>query len=296
MRIAMIAVAVLGLALPCLAWGLGLVAAPPEPASSALLEPAWKQWLVVLTGFAVKPAYMLAALVLAWRLRRAHGPGHRALCWALWAFFAGEAACACNYLACDEQSLLADTAHSWGMVLAAAGGAWAVAAALRPRLVPDDGECALAAACRPCTRAQGCRADRLLPLAPLLLAAAALVPLTVELRPIAASTVLLGTPYAYRHEWAQLAFELRWCPLLAIALALVALGCAWRDRRDAAFGWTCAAAGPLAFAWFRAVLALWHDDPAWFLAWEELAELATVAGIWWWLHCLPPDDRSCHSP
>lgn len=276
-------------------------------------EPAWKQWLVVLTGFVVKPLYMLLSLALAIALRRATTPGTVGLRRALWAFFLGEAFCALNYAVFHEDSLLTDMLHSWGMALAAGFGTWAVAAGAMRHLLPENGRCGFDSLCQPCTARSGglrpagggqgsivplassgsaprtpragvCRHERVLPLAAAMLLFSALVPLTAPCQPIAATTCILGTPYAYGHAWAQTVFELRACPLAAIALALPALGLALARRGGPALVLLCAASGPLAFAFFRLVLvAAWRDDPAWFLAWEELGELATVLAAAWWL-------------
>lgn len=247
-------------------------------------DPMWKQWLTVLTGFVVKPLYMLLALAVAIGLRRAATPGTIGLRRAMWAFFLGEAFCALNYLAFHEDSLLTDMLHSWGMALAAGFGTWAVAAGAMRHLLPDEGRCALERLCRPCTRAAVCRHERLLPLGALLILCGALVPLTATCQPIAATTCILGTPYAYGHAWAQTVFELRACPLAAIILAVPALGLALARRGGPALALLCAASGPLAFSFFRLVLvSAWHDDPAWFLAWEEFGELASILAVIWWL-------------
>jgi len=250
------------------------------------VEPAWKQWLVVLTGFAVKPTYMLLSLVLAIWLRRATTPGTVGLRRALWAFFAGEAFCALNYVAFAEESQFTDMLHAWGMAVAASFAAWAVAAGATRHLLPDaaGGRCALERLCQPCTRAGTCRHERLLPLGAVLILFSALVPLTAPCAGIAASTTILGTPYLYRHDWVQVVFELRCCPLAAVLLAALGLALALVRRHGAAIACLCAASGPLAFAFFRLVLvAVWRDDPAWFLAWEELGELATILALIWWL-------------
>ena len=31
------------------------------------------------------------------------------------------------------------------------------------------------------------------------------------------------------------------------------------------------------------LVAAWRDDPAWFLAWEEFGELASILALGWWL-------------
>lgn len=257
-----------------------------EAAVPRLSEPAWKQWMVVLTGFVVKPLYMLLALGLAIHLRRAITPGTVGLRRALWAFFAGEAFCALNYLVFAEESQFTDMLHSWGMALAAGFGAWSVAIGAVRHLLPDaeGGRCGLERLCQPCTRGSLCRHERLLPLAALLTIFSALIPLTATCQGLAAATTILGTPYAYRHDWVQVVFELRCCPLAAIGLGLLGLGLALARRHGAALACICAAAGPLAFAFFRLLLgAGWRDDPAWFLAWEEFGELATILAVGWWL-------------
>jgi rhodanese-related sulfurtransferase len=252
-------------------------------------EPAAIQWLTVLTGFLVKPGYMLLALVAAILLRRARTPGTVALRRSLWCFFLGEAFCALNYLAFDEENLIADHLHSVGMLLAMAFGAWAAWNGLHRHAIGSDGSrCALGGVCRPCTRDRICRADQALPLIAGGLMLAACVPLTTDPIPAWVSlTTVLGTPYAYRHDMAQQLIEVRWYPLCGLALALWSLVPWWRGQPAVATAWLCAAAGAIGFALFRVLLVqVWRDDPAWFLAWEELSEFASLIAVWWWMPVL----------
>lgn len=241
------------------------------------------QWLVVITGFVVKYLYMLMALVLAIRLRHAHSPGLTALRRGMWSFFLGEAFCALNYMAFDEDSVVTDHLHGVGMLLAVAFTAWAGWSGLRRHVLGDTGgRCLLVGWCAPCTRTSLCRVERFFPLAVGLTALTACVPLTLDPIPAWSSlTVILGTPYAYRHDMGQQLIEARWYPWLALVLSAWALCRWWHGHHRAAAVWLCAALGPATFALFRTVmLHAWHDDPAWFLAWEEFSEMATMVAVW----------------
>lgn len=256
--------------------------ATPFP-RSARTEPPWKQGLVILSGLVVKPLYMLLTLLLALGLRTATHPVTVALRWSLWLFLAGEVACALNLVFCHEASVPLDGLHGWGMALSVSAAAWAVLMGMSAPPA-DAGRCSWDSWCRPCSRPERCPRLRLIPLLPALVLVAALIPLSAGLVTIATTSTLAGQPYAYRHEMPQVIFELRILPCCAVLLAGMGLALALRGRSTIALACTALAAGPLSFSLLRLLLGgVWHDDPAWFLAWEELSEMAALLALWWML-------------
>jgi hypothetical protein len=265
-------------------------AAATGPAQAVPLHlPLALQWLTVGTAFVVKPLYMALGLLLAWFLRRRRDPDLSALKWAMVFFFAGELSCAVNYLFFNEGSWPAEYLHMSGMVLAFGLMVLAVAEFFDERIVhfsAVDRNCALLAACGKCYKSAevACRLRLVfMVVLPCLLLLCA-VPLLVPLHPVVKETVILNTPYTYAHPVVYQFFETRLAPLVAALFLLAALLLMLRRRERS---WTsakfffAAGAGFLSFALFRlALFALFRDNLAWFVIWEEWAEMMFIAALW----------------
>ena len=78
----------------------------PAPARPS---PLHEQVALVFTGFGLKPLYMALSFVLVLILWRSRAGDLVALRWGMACFFAGEAACAVNYLVFNETSHLSDS-------------------------------------------------------------------------------------------------------------------------------------------------------------------------------------------
>lgn len=259
-------------------------------------EPLWKQWLLVLSGYVLKPIYMFLTLLAAWLLRSATSPGLVAVRRSLWCFFAGEAFCAIDYLGFGGNSFVMDWFHNAGMVAAISFGFWAVMVLVHQHLLGEDGKpCIFQGLCQPCTKLKHCRIDKALPLTWGTLALLACVPFTVEPIPTWASlTTILGSPFAYTHDVTRQLVELRYLPLVGFAFLFLSLPWVLRLRNPIATVWLAAAAGPIIFGCFRMVLVMvWRDDPVWFPVWEEIGEFANILALWWWM---PAILRSIRSP
>jgi hypothetical protein len=250
---------------------------------SSLLE----QWALVLTGFVVKPLYMLLALGLAAVLWRRREADLAALFWAMAAFFVGEAFCAANYLAYGERSLLFEYLHCYGMVLSFGLVTFAVLEGVDRRLVKlsDPGAtCAAIALCQQCVKYKPvpCGLKRVFLVVIPAAIVMALAPLTASLAPVAYNTRILGTFYTHTHAIAHQVFEIRYLPMAALVLLAIALAVLLFKRAESIF-WSklffSAGMGAMGFSYFRAILLhLYRDNLAWFAIWEEVTELLFVVG------------------
>jgi hypothetical protein len=248
----------------------------------------WLQWAAALTAFAVKPFYMLLSLLIAIGLRRQHSPDLSALKWAMALFFGGELSCAVNYLFFAERSHWAEYLHMAGMAAAFALTVLALVEFIDKRLVrysPADAPCALLAACGKCYKTAPVRCSLRVAFtigAPCLAALCAL-PLLAQPRPALQDVVILGTPYAYSHPLAYQLVEIRYAPIAAALFFAAALFLLLRLKERAFAGakyFFAGGAGFLGFAMFRLVLlAVYSNNLAWFVIWEELTELIYIGAL-----------------
>jgi len=246
-----------------------------------------EQWAAALSGFVVKPFYMLLSLVLIVWLWRSAAPDLAALRRSMAAFLVGEGFCAANYLFFRDQSHLAEFLHSYGMVLAFGFAAWAILEGLDRRLVgfsDPERRCAALPLCGPCVKHAevSCGLKRvfilLIPCAIVL----GLMPLTAEPEMVSYNTAIFGAPYNWSHATVYQLFEMRFCPLYGIALlaaALLVLLARGLRGVPAAKLLFAAGLGPVGFGLFRLFLfGPYRDNLVWFAFWEEITELIFIVG------------------
>jgi rhodanese-related sulfurtransferase len=256
--------------------------------------PAYEQWAAVVTGFGVKPVYMLLSLVLVGVLWRRRAADLVALRWAMILFFAGEMFCALNYGITTHQSDLLEYLHSFGMVLCFGFTTYAIFEAMDERLIKysdADQKCAAVGLCRGCIKYTNipCGLKRMFLLLIPAAAVMALLPFCSRLEPVSYNTRIFGTFYNYSNAVVQQIYEMRLCPLAAIGLLIVSFLLLALKRHDpvrASKIFFAAAMGPLGFAFFRLFLFTpFRDNLVWFNVWEEITELLFVvcAGAVLWV-------------
>jgi hypothetical protein len=247
-----------------------------------------EQWLVVITAFGAKPAYMILSLIWIVWLWRCQAADLVALRWGLIFFLAGETACAANYIFFSGNSALTDYTHSYGMAVGFSFVAYAVLKGLDVRLVKyssANDRCAALSLCRACIKYADvpCGLRRLFSfLIPALIAISLMLPCAV-LRPLSHRMIILKSPQDFPTPmWAQL-FEGHYCAWISILLLLISWGVMWFKRKDPvplAKVFFAAALGPLGFGLMRLFLRVaYREDLAWANIWEELTELIFVAGV-----------------
>jgi len=249
-------------------------------------SPAYEQWAAVLTGFGVKPAYMLLSLALVVVLWRQKAPDLVALKWGQVFFFIGEAFCLINYAVFSGRSYLSEYLHSYGMVLSFAFTTYAIFEGMDSRLInfSGDGKCAAVGLCRSCAKYADvpCGLRRtFLWLIPAMLVLA-FMPLAASARLNSYNTRILGTLYNYSHPFVHQMFEIRICPVLALLPLAASMGVLlWKKERGVAMSKVLFAAGmgPLGFGLMRMfLLGPYGDNQVWFAFWEEITEFIFVCG------------------
>ena len=254
----------------------------------------FEQWLVVITAFGVKPAYMVLSLLWIIWLRRQTSPDLAALRWGLISFLAGESACAVNYLFFGGLCDLADYLHSYGMAVSFSFVTYAALEGLDLRVVKYSAatdRCAALSLCRACIKHAEvpCGLRRVFTMLIPASIAVAFMPLCADLRAVSYDTTILNSLQHYSSPLSCQWFESRYCVWLA-ALLLSASWLVLVLKREDPVGPAkvlfAAAMGPLSFSLMRLFLrAAYSDDLVWSNVWEELTELVfvTATGFVLWV-------------
>jgi hypothetical protein len=268
------------------------------PAAATLVASPAEQAVAVVAGFVLKPTYMLLSLLLARALRGRREPGLAAVRRGLLAFFAGEAACAMDFLLGGPGDLL-DALHGLGMVAAGgllASGLFQVVDERVWHLSAPEHPCSATRFCGRCWKREEvpCAVQRLWLVTAAALGLLAALPLTAPLSPRVAAIEVHGTLVDYGSSPLLQWLQFRLLPVAAIAAFAAALALATRGpaglRR--AQPWFFAGLGVLLFVLLRfLLLSAFTAMPIWSDFWEEATELAAMLAVgvflWAWRVPLP---------
>lgn len=268
---------------------------PPVPMEEAARDiPLLDQTAVVLTAFVIKPLYMLLSLILAWVLRKSHDSSLIPLRWGLLAFFIGEAFCAINYLVFHDQSHLAEYLHNFGMVASFGFICYALLDGLDKRVIQysdPEKRCALIGVCGSCIKSQNvqCGVRKLFQLATLAFGLLTFIPLAAKINGISYDAYVFDTRYNYTWLKVDQLFEIRYCPLLAMALFLSAFLVMIFSKAKIIPTMTkilfSAGVGALGFGLFRLFLnSTFIQNLAWADSWEEITEFTLMVFIAYMLY------------
>lgn len=250
--------------------------------------PLYKQWIVIIYGFVIKPAYMLLSLVLIIILWGARPPDLRALKWGLTFFLVGEAFCSVNYYIFQDSSYLSEYLHSFGMVVSFGFITFALLEGIDRRIIKFsdmEQKCAAVGLCRACFKYTEvpCGFKRLFLFFTLAGIVLAFIPLTGVPHWVSYNTHILGTLYNYSHPVIHQLFEFRLCPIIAILLFFIALFILLVKKEDPitpAKVFFSAGIGYMSFGVLRFFLhASYRDDLLWSAFWEEATEFLFVAAV-----------------
>ena len=248
----------------------------------------FEQYIAVITGMTMKSIYMLASLGLIVFLWRKKSPDLAALRWGLLFFLLGESFCAVNYAFYSDDSYLLEYLHSFGMLLSFGFGTYAFFEALDLRLVKysdPDKRCAALGLCRRCIKHENvpCGLRRVFLLLIPAHIALAFIPLAAQPQMASYNVRIFGTFYNYSHHGLYQAFEIRYCPAVAIALfaaSFLVLLLKKRDPVPLSKLLFAAGMGPFAFSLLRlALFSAYRGNLVWFIAWEEITEFMYIAGV-----------------
>ncbi len=271
------------------AGGLQAWSALPEGQSSAFRSTTrFEQWLVVVTGFGIKPAYMLISLIVVIWLWRQRSPDLVALRWGLMAFWLGENACSVNYLFVHGNSDLWEYFHNFGMVVCFSFVTYALLEGTDRRLIKYSSakdRCAALSLCRACVKYADvpCGLRRVFVLLIPATIVVALIPLCANLKVAGYDTSIIGTTVHYSETLSSQLFEIRYCAILAILLLAASwLVLLFKRVEPVALAKVlfAAAMGPFGFGLMRLFLsAVYSEDLVWFVVWEEITELVFAIAV-----------------
>jgi rhodanese-related sulfurtransferase len=250
--------------------------------------PLFKQAVVVLSLYLIKPLYTGISLVLIYTLRRETSRHLTALRWSLLSFFLGEMICWVNFQFLKVESILLEYVHSFSMVLTIAFLTFAIVDMLDKRVLKFSdpaSRCALLGICRGCIKASKvpCALRRLFQISTLSLAILAFMPLLAAPSVVSYNTSIFGIVRNLMHPMTIQLYEIRYCPILALAFLLIALFLLLWGRLENALLekiFLSAGVGNLGFSFLRlAFLTFYRDDIVWFVFWEEATELLLMAAL-----------------
>ncbi|MGB2821184.1 MAG: rhodanese-like domain-containing protein [Phycisphaerae bacterium] len=262
----------------------------PKPVTPPIVRRAstFEQYVAIVSGFVIKPAYGLLSFLLILVLWRRRSPSHVTLKWAMITFFLGEQACAINYIAFGEQSYLMEYLHSLGMALCFGLTTFVLFDGLDRRVIrfsDPKARCAALSLCGRCYKHADvpCGLKRTFMLVLPAMAVIALMPLTAPISTPSYNTSIFGSPYNYSNVATYQIFEFRYCPTVAIVLLAASLAVLLLKRSDPvhlAKMFFAAAMGPLGFSLLRLfIYTPYHDSLVWYVFWEEATELLFIVGV-----------------
>jgi hypothetical protein len=247
-----------------------------------------EQWALIVSGFAIKPVYMILALILIIILMRSSAPDLVALRWSMILFLAGEIACALIYLFFAHGSDMMEYLHSFGMVTGFGFAIYAVLQGMDDRLIhlgDPNRKCAALMLCRACVKFgdHPCRLKQMFYFVIPAVAVLAAIPFCSGVKSVSYNTRIWGAFYNFSHSVLYQIYEIRFCPVFAILFSLISL-LVLRFKKTDAIKWAkvffAAAGGSLSFGLFRLIFFSLHsDNQVWFNFWEEATELIFVTGV-----------------
>jgi hypothetical protein len=261
---------------------------PESQASPFRPTSLFEQWLVVVTAFGIKPAYMLLSLIAIIWLWRQRSPDLAALRWGLIAFWLGENACSVNYMLVHGNSDFWEYLHNFGMAVCFSFVTYALLDGIDSRLIklsPPKERCAALSLCRACIKYADvpCGLVRIFKMLIPATLVATIVLLCAAVKSSAYDTNILGTTVHYSENLADQLFELRYCPALAVILLTASWLVLLLKRKEPVFlskVLFSAAMGPIGFGFLRLFLfAVFRDDLIQFVVWEEITELVFAFGV-----------------
>jgi rhodanese-related sulfurtransferase len=254
--------------------------------SASLLD----QIVITLSAFALKPLYQILSIVIIVLLWKRSDPDLTAIKWAMIAFFIGENACAANYLIFNENSLLMEYLHMYGMLLCFGLVVYAFMVALDKRILhfsERDKKCTLLSLCGRCYKYSSVTCN--LRSFYLLIIPATVVLATIPLSgslghrfyegTIFGNTTTFGQPIIYQF------LEARVFPAVSLIFFATAMIVIIRSKEDgfgAAKRWYAMGMGLLGFSLMRFFIYWGYQDrPLWADAWEEITEFLFIILLLW---------------
>jgi rhodanese-related sulfurtransferase len=246
------------------------------------------QYLMVFTGFIIKPVYMLISLLIFLMLLKRKEPDLKALRWAMLFFFIGEAFCSVNYLIFDDDSYMSEYIHSAGMVFCFGFVAYALMEFADERIIHFSDlfkKCSFRDLCPDCNKSKPftCRLRKVFYLLISAVILLSFIPLQADIHAISYKTEILGTLYNNIHPTLHQIYEIRILPFFAIILSLASLLILILNRDNSLASAKIifsASLGAWCFSFFRLVLFnVFADNLNGFAIWEEITEFIFIIAV-----------------
>ncbi len=245
------------------------------------------QLMTVISGFVIKPVYMILSLVLILFIRKNKTRPVSLIRWSLISFFVGESFCALNYLLAGSESEIFELLHGAGMVgfsIFLPWGAFVLIDEYILHFSVESTPCTMAKLCGSCWKYSSapCKLKQLFWFAAPTLAIISLMPLFMPLKPFHYILNIYSTPGHFYFSFLVLGIELRLYPILAAVLMLISLFFLGGDNTSLKKSQLpfFIGTGFMSFCLLRFVLIYaYYGSPHWFSFWEELTELMIIAGL-----------------
>lgn len=255
-----------------------------ETRSISLLE----QLAIMMSGFFIKPLYMLLSAVLIVWLKKNQSHDIDMIRIALFFFLAGEGFCAVNYLFFRDEGLLVEYLHMFGMVMCFSFSAYGFFQFIDKRVLKygvADKKCALLNLCADCSKYSEvpCKIRKIyLSVLPMIAIVSAL-PFVSAIHAQSYNASIFGVAYNYHHQPVLQLYENYTAPSIAIFFFLLSfLKLMGTPGSIGRFAKVFFAAG-IGFSGFGIMrmffVSSFIETLWWFDIWEEITELMFVTGV-----------------
>ena len=250
----------------------------------------FEQAIICVAAFALKPLYEIMSLlvvIMLWKSKEADlVPLRRAMI----AFFMGENCCAINFLFFNEESILFEFLHIYGMLVCFGLVTYALMKAMDIRVfhfTEAEKKCALLPLCKRCYKYQvvSCNLRLLFLFAIPATAVVACMPLVADMNSYFFVGKVFGNDVGFAHSMYQQILEVRLFPLASLVFLGISFIILLRYKEKGIEGskiFFAMSIGPLGFSMLRFFLFwAYSQNPLWAEAWEEITEFLLVSFVLW---------------
>jgi rhodanese-related sulfurtransferase len=245
----------------------------------------FEQLIITSAVFFIKPLYLTLSLIIVIMLWKRSEKYYIALKWAVISFYAGEMACAFNFLLFEDQSMLMEYFHSYGMIVFIGLLVYALFDIFDRHVINYSGheqKCILLPLCKRCYKYDDAACNIWLLF--LFIIPASIIIASIPLTASTGSYFHLGyvfdTPVVFGHPVMYQLIETSFSP--AAAIVFLSLSCIPLILlREKGFEFSkvlfAMGIGPLGFSLMRFFLCWsFERNPVWADAWEEITELIII--------------------
>jgi hypothetical protein len=244
------------------------------------------QLITLISGFIIKPTYMILAGVLIFRMHTVQSKDLRYIWYSLIGFFMGEFICAVNYYVASGTNDVLEVIHGLGMVWMWIFLPWGLFLFIDERLIhfsAPEVRCALHNFCVHCRKKEPypCGVQQLFLFFAIALVLITLIPLTHPLNPYEFVISIFDEPTWFVSRGSVQVIELFIYSALAAILFITSMVVLkTRNETRPATYYFFTGFGFMSFSLFRFFFTFtFEQNPVWSNFWEETTELILVVGV-----------------